>query len=69
MSSVKFIPAQMQKYAAHTQKMKNSQLKSTVRYMGKKAAAFTPDIFTASNKTTNTAKTSLVEIFAGNRKK
>lgn len=41
MSSVKFIPAQMQKYAAHTQKMKNSQLKSTVRYMGKKAAAFT----------------------------
>lgn len=45
MSSVKFIPAQMQKYAAHTQKMKNSQLKSTVRYMGKKQQLFTPDVY------------------------
>lgn len=66
----KFTPAQMQRAAAQTQKMKNAQVRSTARYiMSQKAAAYTPDIFAPGAKKQNPAKNPVVNLLAGIIKK
>lgn len=63
----KFTPAQMQKVRVTTQKIVNSQNKSTARYMGKRFNANSlPDTFESKTlKQSNTTNNPVMDILTG----